>query len=370
MPAKGFLTASQKENLQKALKESEKPYLRERVLMLLLMNDGKTYQEISEFLGCASRSVAYWCVHGDPDNLESLKDKREQGNYRKATVAYVELLMKVIETSPLDFGYEFGRWSTNRLATYLAQETGIQLSGEQVRRILKQKKYAYLWAKYSLEDKQNPTKRLAFKEKLLGYLADSEVCPEKLQVWFWDESGFSLRVIRRKNWSQKGKRKKVTGQRRTGRVNVMGGVRYHDRKRMCYFIEKGTSETFKEQVQKLHEFIKKEWIEQGNIEAEFKEKGPKILIILDNASYHKKKTTLEEIKEKCSNLQLDFLPEYSPDFNLVELVWHSAKEYIAHRLFQSVKELRNLLDRLLNQGELTIQWRRQIKNKGDAVIAT
>lgn len=53
----------------------------------------RTYQEISDFLGCAYRSVAYWCVHGDPDNLESLKDKREQGSYRKATVAYIELLM-------------------------------------------------------------------------------------------------------------------------------------------------------------------------------------------------------------------------------------------------------------------------------------
>lgn len=127
-------------------------------------------------------------------NKTSLKDKREQGNYRKVTVAYVELLMKVIETSPLDFGYEFGRWSTNRLATYLAQETGIQLSGEQVRRILKQKKYVYLWArsrraessvrrtraaKYSLEDKQNPTKREAFKEKLLAYLADWRRLPRE-----------------------------------------------------------------------------------------------------------------------------------------------------------------------------------------------
>lgn len=100
-----------------------------------------TYQEISDFLGCAYRTVAYWCVHGDPGNIESLKDKREQGNYRKATVGYIDLLMKVIETSPLDLGYEFGRWSTSRLATYLAQATGIQLSGEQVRRILKQKKY-------------------------------------------------------------------------------------------------------------------------------------------------------------------------------------------------------------------------------------
>ena len=63
--------------------------------------------------------------------------------------------METIEKSPEDLGYEFGRWTTARLATYLAQETGIELSGEQVRRILQQKKYAYLWAKYSLEDKQD-----------------------------------------------------------------------------------------------------------------------------------------------------------------------------------------------------------------------
>ena len=108
-----------------------------------------------------------------------------------------------------------------RLATYLAEQTGIELSSSQVRRILKEKKYVYLWAKYSLEDKQNPKKREAFKEKLKGYLEASEREPERLQVWFWDESGFSLRVIRRKTWGKKGKRKKVTGQRRRGRVNVM-----------------------------------------------------------------------------------------------------------------------------------------------------
>ena len=112
MPAKGFLTSSQKERLQSALRKSDDPQLRERILMLLLLNDGKTYREISAFLGCAYRSVAYWCVHGEP---------------------------------------------------------------------------------------------------------------EKLQVWFWDESGFSMRVLRRKTWSQKGHRRHLTGQRRRGRVNVMGG---------------------------------------------------------------------------------------------------------------------------------------------------
>jgi hypothetical protein len=40
-----------------------------------------------------------------------------------------------------------------------------------------------------------------------------------------------------------------------------------------------------------------------------------------------------------------------------------------HRIFQSVEQLKNLLDRLLNQGELMIKWYRKVKNKGDAVIA-
>ena len=347
--------------------------------MLLLMNDGKTYREISDFIGCSERTVVYWCVQGDPDNLESLRDGREQGNYQKATPVYIQLLMETIEKAPDELGYEFGRWTTARLA-YLADATGIQLSGEQVRRILHKKKYVYLWAKYSLEDKQDQQKREAFKEKLQGYLEASEASPHKLQVWFWDESGCaaktrprfanSLRVIRRSCWGKKGKRKKVTGQRRRGRVNVMGGVRYHDRKRVCYFIERGNSESFYAQLEQLNEWVRQEWVEQGNKREEFEEKGPKILIILDNASYHKKQTTLALIEKRLPLIQLYFLPAYSPDFNLIELVWHSAKEHIAHRLFQSVEELRQLIDRLLNQGELIIKWRRKLKNKGNAVMAS
>jgi transposase len=70
------------------------------------------------------------------------------------------------------------------------------------------------------------------------------------------------------------------------------------------------------------------------------------------------------------NMSWEFLPLYSPDFNIIELVWHSCKEYIAHRLFQSVDQLRNLLEKLLNQGELIIKWQRKIKNKGNNHVAT
>ncbi len=167
---KNFLKAEQVKKLAEALRENLLPHVRERVLIILHHYDGKTQINIAKFLGCSPRTVAEWCRHGDPDDLASLENKREQEHYRKATSEYIQLLLEIIEKEPQELGYEFGRWTGERLATYLASQTGIELSGSQVRRILKKKKYSYSWAKYSLEDKQNRALIAEFKQKLLKYL--------------------------------------------------------------------------------------------------------------------------------------------------------------------------------------------------------
>jgi len=120
----------------------------------------------------------------------------------------------------------------------------------------------------------------------------------------------------------------------------------------------------------LNIFLIQEWIEQGHTIENFYTDSAKIVIILDNASFHKKKDILNKIETEMPNIILEFLPEYSPDYNLIELVWHSAKEYIAHRLFESVSQLEELLIRLLNEGGLIIKWERKIKNKGNAVYGS
>ncbi len=45
------------------------------------------------------------------------------------------------------------------------------------------------------------------------------------------------------------------------------------------------------------------------------------MIILDNASFHKRKYILAQIEAEIPNIIQEFLPDY----NLIELVWHSAK---------------------------------------------
>ena len=98
-----------------------------------------------------------------------------------------------------------------------------------------------------------------------------------------------------------------------------------------------------------------EWVEAGNQASPFAEKRAKIVIVLDNASFHKKEEYLKKFETEMPNLYLEFLPEYSPDYNLIELVWHSTKEYIANRLFKPIEELEYLLQILLNEGKLIIK---------------
>ena len=63
------------------------------------------------------------------------------------------------------------------------------------------------------------------------------------------------------------------------------------------------------EINHLHELVKKEWIAKGNQEKKFRDKGPKIIVILDNASYHKRLDIRTQIIRELPNIVLEFLPD-------------------------------------------------------------
>jgi hypothetical protein len=68
----------------------------------------------------------------------------------------------------------------------------------------------------------------------------------------------------------------------------MGGLRYHDRLSLSFFIDKGNGESFFESLEKLNNFVGTEWVKQGNKLELYERIGSIVLVILDNASYHKR----------------------------------------------------------------------------------
>ena len=61
--------------------------------------------------------------------------------------------------------------------------------------------------------------------------------------------------------------------------------------------------------------------------------APGGVIIMDNASFHRKKVLRKMAKE--AGCRVIFLPPYSPDFNPIEKVWANLKKFLRNHLYKS-----------------------------------
>lgn len=71
----------------------------------------------------------------------------------------------------------------------------------------------------------------------------------------------------------------------------------------CFFVDKGDADSFFEQLEKLNEFVFSEWVEQGNDSELYEKIGPRVLVILDNTSYHKRQDIIDKIEQTLPNIQ-------------------------------------------------------------------
>jgi len=65
----------------------------------------------------------------------------------------------------------------------------------------------------------------------------------------------------------------------------------------------------------------------------------KILVVLDNARFHHAKINKDFLAEIKDNLELMFLPPYSPELNPIEYFWKKTRRGVTHnRYFESHEE--------------------------------
>lgn len=74
-----------------------------------------------------------------------------------------------------------------------------------------------------------------------------------------------------------------------------------------------------------------------------------IVLVLDNASYHKSAALRHWVERQQERISLFYLPTYSPQLNLIERLWRWLKSKLAcHRLWNDRDGLVALADRILD----------------------
>ena len=98
---------------------------------------GQRLQTVSDTLHFTYSALRKWVHRFAHHGIQSLADRPRSGRPPKVTGALAHHLDRLVDHDPLQHGSSHSQWSCQELATVLARQTGVQLSRESVRDVLK-----------------------------------------------------------------------------------------------------------------------------------------------------------------------------------------------------------------------------------------
>jgi transposase len=113
-------------------------------------------------------------------------------------------------------------------------------------------------------------------------------------------------------------------------------------------------------VRKLYKIMRDNLLENlnSNEVINLLKKEKRLNIVLDNYRVHK--TKLVENIAKILNINLIFLPPYSPDLNPIEDVWRKIKKNISNDNFKDAEELKKefikVFNEIINESSFYVEW--------------
>jgi transposase len=106
-------------------------------MVLLAGEQGLNAGEIAVIVRQNDQTVRNWLKRYQVEGIHGLEDAPRSGAPSKVTTAYKEQLVNTVRQRPRSLGQPYSMWTLQRLADYMAEQTGIRVSEKTVRRHLK-----------------------------------------------------------------------------------------------------------------------------------------------------------------------------------------------------------------------------------------
>jgi transposase len=119
--------------LRRRYDETSDAETRTRYQMLLLSATGQTSTQIAQIVLRSQDTVVRVLKRFLSSGLDAVPRRKAPGRERRITASWEAELLKVIEGDPHEVGQDTANWTTERLAVYLGQQTGIRVTEETVR---------------------------------------------------------------------------------------------------------------------------------------------------------------------------------------------------------------------------------------------
>jgi transposase len=130
-------TAEELERLDTLYRTTREVRLRTRAQIVLLAGEQRlAAPAIARIVREDEQTVRRWLKRYLAEGIEGLKDRPMPGAPGRVTSTYREQLLAVVRRRPRSLGQPYSLWTLQRLADYMAEQTGLRVSYETVRRVL------------------------------------------------------------------------------------------------------------------------------------------------------------------------------------------------------------------------------------------
>jgi transposase len=106
-------------------------------MVLLSVEQGLKVPQIAAIVRESESTVLRWLKRYLAEGIEGLQDAPRPGRPSEVTAASRAALVAAVRRRPRSLGLPFSLWTLQRRVDYLAEQTGIRVSDETVRRALK-----------------------------------------------------------------------------------------------------------------------------------------------------------------------------------------------------------------------------------------
>jgi len=106
-------------------------------MVLLAAEQHLLAPEIAKIVRSDEQTVRNWLKRYQAEGIAGLADVPRPGVTPKVTPEYREQLLKTVRQRPRSLGQPYSLWTLQRLADYMAEQTGIRISAVTVRVYLK-----------------------------------------------------------------------------------------------------------------------------------------------------------------------------------------------------------------------------------------
>lgn len=271
--------------------------VRQRAHFLILASQGAKVEELMKIFKVSYKTIYNWLNRWESEGMVGLYNKPGRGSKRRFNPEQEETIRDWARQEPRQL---------KKVLQKVKQEWDIQVSTETIKRILR--RFSMSWHRMRRDLGGEPDS-IEYKEKSAQLVELKRLEDEGIiNLYYLDETGFCLIPSVPYGWQNIGEHLTISS-RRSLRLNVLGIMNRNNHLETYVSYQSINSEVI-----------------IACIDAFFPKVDKPTVIVVDCSSIHTSDAIVDKLEEWFERgLTIFELPSYSPELNLIEILWRFIK---------------------------------------------